>query len=487
MIALPIALLCAAVAAERPNVVVILADDLGYGDVRALAPDSRIPTPYLDRLAQQGMSFLDAHSPSAVCTPTRYGLLTGTYAWRSALERGVLGGYSPPLLEPGQATLGTLLQDAGYRTHAIGKWHLGMALPFTDEPPEELPWSGDPGIDWGGAISDGPTHHGFDSFFGVSASLDMAPYLYVRDEHFVGEPADEQPGLGFPHFVRQGPRAAGFRVERVLDDLTREARKFIAGCAGGEAPFFLYLALTAPHKPTWPAPRFRGVSDLGEYGDFVTQVDWSVGEVLDALDQAGIAENTLVVFTSDNGSYMFAVEGEERDHLDDASLQRFRVTNHRSNGPWRGTKADVYEAGHHVPFFVRWPGRVRAASSHAQPICHVDLFATLAQIAGRAVPAGAARDSVSLLPLLSEEEGATRGSPVVHHSGNGTFALREGAYKLVFSSGSGGREKPVGAPFDGTLRLFDLARDPGETRDVAQQQPEVVQRMVAALERLREG
>lgn len=468
-----------------PNVVLILADDLGYGDVSALAPESSLSTPYLDALAEQGMTFVDAHSPSAVCTPTRYGTLTGTYCWRSRLKKGVLGGYSKPLLDPGQPTLGTLLQAAGHRTATIGKWHLGMDLPMKTDDADTGPWSGDPGIDWGGTITDGPTHHGFDAYFGVTASLDMAPYVYVRDDAFVGEPVAEQPAQPFPHFVRRGPLGQDFDIANVLDDLTREAVSFIKSSAEAGEPFFLYMPLTAPHKPTIAHERFKGETELGEYGDFIVQTDWSVGQVLAALDEAGVADETLVVFTSDNGSYMYRYPEGSEDHVSVASKQGFAEDRHLANGSWRGTKADVYEAGHRVPFFVRWPGRVEAGSSCDEPICHVDLFATFAEIFGQAVPEGHARDSVSLVPMLEGVEGARRGVPVVHHSVNGTFALRDGRWKAVFSSGSGGREKPSGKPFDGVVRLFDMLEDPGETRDVAGENPEVLERMVQALQSIR--
>lgn len=477
-------LLAPAAAGDPPNVVLILADDLGYGDVRPLDPDSGIPTPAFERLAAEGTSFTDAHSPSAVCTPTRYGLLTGTYCWRSRLKSGVLGGYGPPLLEPDQPTLGTLLRSAGYRTAAVGKWHLGMALPKEDEAADTSTWAGDPGIDFAGTITDGPTHHGFDRFFGVTASLDMAPYVYVEGDRFTAEPTVQQPRQPFPHFVRVGPRAIDLRLENVLDDLTREAVGFVEEAAAGDAPFFLYLALTAPHKPTLPHDHFRGRTGLGEYGDLVHQVDWTVDRVLEALDDSDVVEETLVVVTSDNGSYMFRLEEDARDHVADPSVQGYRPEHHTANGPWRGTKADVYEGGHRVPFLVRWPGRVEAGARCAAPVCHVDLFATLAAVVEAEVPEGAARDSVSLLPLLEDPRGTRRGAPIVHHSANGTFALREGRWKAVFSTGSGGRERPRGEPFDGA-RLFDLAADPRETTDVADEHPEVVARLTATLEELR--
>jgi arylsulfatase A len=478
-------LLCSTVPAQDlPNVVLVLADDLGYGDVHAFNPESAIPTPAFDSLAQGGMMFTDAHSPSGVCTPTRYGVLTGTYCWRSRLKSGVLGGYSPPLLDPGQPTLGTLLGGAGYRTAAVGKWHLGMALPKLSEDANTSAWAGDPGIDFAGVITDGPTHHGFDSYFGVTASLDMAPYVYVRDDRFAAEPAAQQPGQPFPHFVRKGPRSIDFRIENVLDDLAREAAAFIEEAAAGEQPFFLYMPLTAPHKPTLPHDHFRGRTGLGEYGDFIAQVDWTVGRVLRALDEAGVSDETLVIVTSDNGSYMYRLDDAAKDHVNVPTAHGYHPSHHTANGPWRGTKADVYEGGHRVPFLVRWPGVVEAGTRCAEPVCHVDLFATLAALVAVEVPEGAARDSHSLMPMLRDPAGGRRGGPVVNHSANGTFALRDGRWKAIFCTGSGGREKPKGKPFDGT-RLFDMEADPGETTDVAAGNPEVVARLTAQLEALR--
>ena len=471
--------------ATTPNVVLILADDLGWGDVGAMHPESGVPTPHIDRLAGEGMRFVDAHAPAAVCTPTRYALLTGRYTWRTRLTSGVLGGYSPPLLEPDRPTLGSLLQAHGYRTAAVGKWHLGMAMPFLDPASARTePWEGDPGIDFAGRIADSPIHHGFDEYFGVSASLDMAPYVYIRDDRFTALPTGEQPAFPFPHFIRRGPRADDFVVDDVLDRLVYEAVAFIHRTAPAAEPFFLYLPLTAPHKPTQPHPRFRGRTGLGEYGDFVAQTDDAVGEVLAALDRNRVRGETLVVFTSDNGSYMYRLDDAEPDHVDDPSVQGYRVDRHRSNAGWRGTKADVWEGGHRVPFVVRWPGIVEAGSESAAAVVHTDLFATLADIVGAAPGPDAGEDSVSLLPMLRGEP-ETRGVPVVHHSSGGTFAIRDGRWKLVLGNGSGGRQGPRGEPFARPYQLFDLSDDPGEANDVAAENPGVVERLEATFERFR--
>lgn len=472
---------------DGPNVVLILADDMGYGDVRALNPRSQIPTPHLDGLASAGVTLTDAHSPSAVCTPTRYGLLTGRYCWRTSLKRGVLGGYSKPLLAADRSTIGSLMQRAGYVTGAVGKWHLGMALPLRSKDADTKSWQGDPGIDFGGVIADSPIHHGFDYYFGVSASLDMAPYVYVRNDRFTMLPTIQQPAVKFPHFVRAGPRAKDFVIADVLDRLAEEATGFIGRSAEGEKPFFLYMPLTGPHKPTQPHERFRGRTKLNEYGDFVAQVDSTVGDVLKALQAVDAADNTLVIFTSDNGSYMYRYDdAEKKDHVDDATVQGYRAENHRANGPLRGTKADVWEAGHRVPTFVRWPGRVQAGSTCAATVCLTDVYATLAEVTDQTLGAGEAEDSVSLLPLLTGKA-TERGVPVIHHSANGMFAIRDGNWKLVAGNGSGGRQAPRGKPFQKPFQLFDLAKDIGESRDVAGEHPEVVEALTNRLNQIRES
>jgi arylsulfatase A len=461
---------------RRPNVVVILADDLGYGDVHAYDPASRIPTPNLDRLATQGLRFTDAHTASAVCSPSRYALLTGRYCWRTWLKSGVL--FPPedrPLIEPDRPTLASLLGGAGYRTAVIGKWHVG------------LEWGRDAEgeLDLDARLGYGPRDVGFDESLILAGSLDMIPFVLYRDHVPTAEVSEQQEGLRFPRFLRAGPRARDFEVQGVLDRLTEEAVAFVERAATADQPFFLYLPLTAPHKPVWPAERFVGSTGLGPYGDFVHQVDWSVGQVLAALDRARVTEDTLVVFTSDNGSYMFRRDPEAADHVDDETIQGYRPERHRPNGPWRGTKADIWEAGHRVPFLVRWPGRIAAGTTTEESIGVVDLLATIADATGCAVPDGAAEDSVSLLPLLTGGEWRGRGTPLVHHSVQGMFALRDGVWKLVLGNGSGGREKPAGKPFERPYALFDLGNDPGETDSVIEAHADVAERMAAELDALR--
>ena len=493
-------LLVASSIAETPNIVLILADDMGYGDVHALNAKSTIPTPNLDKLSADGLTFTDAHSPSAVCTPTRYGLLTGRYCWRTSLKKGVLGGYSKPLLASDRSTIGTMLRKAGYRTGTVGKWHLGMEMPMkADSAGTQRRWSGDPGVDFGGVIKDSPIHHGFDYYFGVSASLDMAPYVYVRNDRFTMLPTIQQPAVKFPHFVRKGPLATDFVIDEVLDKLTEEASKFITQSAGGNKPFFLYMPLTGPHKPTQPHARFKGKTKLSEYGDFVHQVDWTVGQVLKSIDDSGARDDTLVIFTSDNGSYMRRYdEADKEDHTDSANIQAYRAENHRANGILRGTKADIWEAGHRVPMFVRWPRHIKAGEKLNKIVCLTDIYATLAQVTEQQLSENEAEDSISVIPTVEANTNSmvkwrprgirpSRGVPVIHHSVSGMFAIRDGDWKLVAGNGSGGREAPRGKPDEGPFQLFNLKDDLSEKKNVADQHPDVVERLTKRLMELREA
>ncbi len=408
-------------ATRSPNIVYILADDLGYGDVAALNPDSRIPTPILDRMAAEGMAFTDAHSPSAVCTPTRYGILTGRYAWRTRLQSGVLWGYSPPLIETGRMAVASLLKRHGYATACIGKWHLGMSWPthdgylYSDRENE----TGEH-VDYARAISSGPATLGFDYFFGIPASLDMVPYVYVENDRAVAPPQITIPGREGTAFYRAGQAARGFLHEDVLPTLTRKAVSFIDRHASNhpDQPFFLYFALSAPHTPILPTPDFQGRSGLGPYGDFVHQCDWTVGEVLNALERHRLSQNTLVIFASDNGCSPAA---------DVRTLER---QGHYPSYYFRGYKADIWEGGHRIPFIVRWPGRVPAGTRSDDIICLTDFLATCAKIVGEKLPDNAGEDSVSILPDLLQNARKPVREAVVHHSIEGLFSIRQGNWKL---------------------------------------------------------
>ncbi len=460
---------------NQPNIVFILADDMGYGDIQAFNPQSKIPTPYLDRLAAEGMRFTDAHSGSAVCSPTRYGTLTGRYCWRTELKSGVL--WPPddkPLIGPDRLTVAGLLKRQGYHTACIGKWHLG------------LEWARDVN---GAAVFDkplqyGPNDVGFDESFIIAGSLDMIPYVFYDNHAPAGPVTETQAGLSFPRFIRQGPRAEGFDPGKVLGELTNRAVAYIEKRATEKSPFFLYLPLTAPHKPVWPAEGFEGKTELGPYGDFVNQTDWSVGRVLEALKRCGIEDDTLVIFASDNGSYMYSWPDEEPDHVDDSRVQGYHPSNHKANADWRGTKADIWEGGHRVPFIARWPGKIKSGTRCGQTICLTDFLATCAEIIGCPLPEDAGEDSFSLLPLMKGEGWTSARAPVIHHSSEGMFSLRDGKWKMVFGSGSGGREKPLGKPFEKPYFLFDLEKDPSEKVNAIGQHPDVAELLTAKLEKI---
>ena len=469
-----------ALQAAKPNIIFILADDMGYGDVQALNPKSKIPTPHLNRLAKEGMAFTDAHSPSGVCTPTRYGVITGRYCWRSRLKRGVLGGYSAPLIEKDRSTVGSVLQKSGYYTAAIGKWHLGMNMTRREGGrPAKDRWDGDGNVDFTKPIADSPITRGFHEYFGVSASLDMAPYVWIENDHFVKAKLLQQPAVKFPGFVRTGPRAADLKFEEGLDVLGERAAGFLKRMTRQKKPFFLYMPLTGPHKPVTPHSRFTGKTGLGPYGDFVMNVDDTVGQVLKALDKTQLTDNTLVLFTSDNGSFMYRVVDEE-DHVKMPGKQQYHAKNHTANGPWRGTKADIWEGGHHVPFFARWPGKVKPGSNCVRVITHTDLFATAVEVAGARVPKGAAPDSYSYLSLLLGNEKEYSRPPVIHHSASGMFAIREGDWKLILGNGSGGRQQPKGKPFAKPYILSNIRADQAETKNHSETESKIASRLEAA-------
>jgi arylsulfatase A-like enzyme len=469
-----------ALQAARPNIIFILADDMGYGDVQALNPKSKIPTPHLNRLAKEGMTFTDAHSPSGVCTPTRYGVITGRYCWRSSLKRGVLGGYSAPLIEKDRSTVGSVLQKSGYYTAAIGKWHLGMNMTRREGGrPAKDRWDGDGNVDFAKPIADSPITRGFHEYFGVSASLDMAPYVWIENDHFVKAKLLQQPAVKFPGFVRTGPRAADLKFEEGLDVLGERAAGFLKRMTRQKKPFFLYMPLTGPHKPVTPHPRFINKTGLGPYGDFVMNVDDTVGQVLKALDETQLTDTTLVIFTSDNGSFMHRVEDED-DHVKTPGKQQYHAKNHTANGPWRGTKADIWEGGHHVPFFARWPGKVKPGSNCERVITHTDLFATAVEVAGARVPKGAAPDSYSYLSLLLGNEKEYSRPPVIHHSASGMFAIREGDWKLILGNGSGGRQQPKGKPFAKPYILSNIRADQAETKNHSATESKIASRLEAA-------
>ena len=438
----------------KPNIVYILADDLGYGDVQCLNPQrGKIATPHLGKLASQGMIFTDAHSSSSVCTPTRYGILTGRYNWRTRLQSGVLNGFSEPLIVAERLTVPGLLKQHGYTTACIGKWHLGMGLTGGEPSPK---------------ITDGPTARGFDSYFGIAASLDMPPFACIENDRFT------EPLTTTKKWQRTGPAAASFEAVDVLPTLTRKAVEFVSTQAKTGQPFFLYMPLTSPHTPILPSKEWQGKSSIGKYGDFVMETDWAVGEVMAALEKAGIASNTLVIFTSDNGCSKAAkiTEMEAKGHFPSADM--------------RGSKSDIWDGGHRVPFIVRWPDATKAGSRSAQTICHTDLMATCAEILGAKLPDNAGEDSVSILPALKGADKAPLREAVVHHSINGSFAVRQGDWKLELCADSGGWTAPAPGSAEAKLlpdtQLYNLSSEIAETNNLQAKHPAVVARLTKLLE-----
>ncbi|MBI5383294.1 MAG: arylsulfatase [Verrucomicrobia bacterium] len=473
--------------APRPNIIFLLADDLGYGDVNCNNPAGKIATPNLDRLAAAGMRFTDAHTTSSVCTPTRYSLLTGRYNWRSRLQSGVLGGLSPRLIEPGRLTVAALLQQHGYHTAAVGKWHLGLDwVKFKDQPAPELNdieksnqvWS----VDFTQPIAGGPNSVGFEYYFGIAASLDMVPYTFIENNRVTIVPTVNR---SFPMTAgkargqtRRGPSAPDFEAEQVLPTLTRKAVDYVASRAAeakAGKPFFLYVPFASPHTPIAPTEKFRGKSGLSPYADFVMETDWAVGEILAALDRHRFADNTLVFFASDNGCSPAA------------EIAELRAAGHEPNGPWRGTKADIWDGGHRVPFLACWPGQVKPGTTSDQLISLVDLMATCADIIGVRLPDHAGEDSVSFLPALQGRAEMPLREALVHHSINGKFAIRQGQWKLELCPGSGGWSAPRDLPAEKqglpAIQLYDMAADRAEAMNLQAEHPEVVARLTKLLEK----
>lgn len=463
--------------AAKPNVVFILADDLGYGDLSCFNENSKIQTPHLDRIASQGMRFTDAHSGSAVCTPTRYGVITGRYSWRSRLKRGVLGGSSDHLIDTERFTVADLMKKQGYHTAMIGKWHLGWDFQFIEGAADDGIVGVGKGkkrlIDYSKRVANGPDALGFDYYYGHCGSLDMDPYVYVENGRVTAAPNRITVNKDSKGFWREGPTGADFEHLQVTPNFVNRACEYIDERSQTGQPFFLYLPLPSPHTPILPLREFQGKSGTNEYGDFVQQVDWHVGQVMEALKRNGVADNTLFIFTSDNGCSPRA-DFEELDAVD-----------HKPGAAFRGHKADIYEAGHRVPFVVHWPEGIRKAGKSDATVCLTDLFATVADIAGARIPANAAEDSVSFLPSLKGRSGQNR-EATIHHSINGSFAIRKGDWKLALCPGSGGWSYPRPSDVKGLdlppLQLFNLKSDPSETKNVYQSNPDKVRELYGLLE-----
>ncbi len=460
---------------SQPNIIFILADDMGVGDVSHTT--GKAATPSLDQLAKQGMRFTHAHTSSSVCSPTRYGIMTGRYNWRSWLKKTVI--WSPdkrgPMIKPNRLTVPAFLKKHGYHTALVGKWHLGLKWSYLDQartpehPGKHRKHGSGWNIDYSKKVGGGPTALGFDQSFFIAGSLDMAPYVYLKNDQAISIPTHVKA------FSRAGAAAADFEASECLRDFARESVNYINARAKTQQPFFLYLPLTSPHTPIVPSEAWQGKSPIGKYGDFIMETDWVAGQVLKALDANKIADNTLVIFTTDNGCSPAA------------GIPKLVQQGHKPNMDLRGHKADIYEGGHNVPFIVRWPGKTEAGSTSARIICTTDFFATAADVIekGTSIPATAAEDSFSFLPTLMGQDQKARPF-TIHHSINGSFAIRQGKWKLCMCPGSGGWSdpKPNKAWKDNTrlpIQLFDLHADPAEQTNLAADNPELVNTLIKAL------
>lgn len=487
---------CLPVVAEmtRPNIVILYADDMGYGDLGANNPESKIPTPHLDRLAAQGMRFTDGHSSSGICTPSRYALLSGRFHWRKF--HGIVGAFGPPSFDDEERTLPELLKSKGYRTACIGKWHLGWNwndIKRPDAKPGKGGNNNNPvyapdAFDWSKPISGGPLSHGFDYYFGDDVP-NFPPYAWFENDRVITVPSENlriTPETKEGHWeARDGPMTPDWDFYQVVPKLGQRAVEWVAEQKGKEGPFFLYVPFNSPHAPIVPNKEFDGTSQANGYGDFMVQTDSICGDILKAIDDNGFADNTLVIFTADNGAEAYCID-------------RIETFEHSSSGPFRGMKRDIYEGGHHVPFVVRWPGKVKPGSVNDGIISQIDIMATLAAAAGIEVPTNTAHDSFNQLPTLLGNESSAR-TEIVHNTFRGAYAVRRGDWILIARKGARGQHagahrqvpKWYDERFGYTMsdtpgELFNLKEDPSQKKNLYAAKSEKVAELTALLKQIQE-
>ncbi len=462
---------------SKPNIIFILADDMGYGDLSCYGAE-KFRTPAMDAVAEKGIRFTDMHSSSAVCTPSRYSVLTGRYCWRTRLKDFVLGGFGSPLIEPGRPTIASYLKSKGYDTKALGKWHLGLKWFDTNGRPLEESdqdgWNVDgDNVDYPRGFEGGPCELGFDEFLGIAGSLDMPPYCFLKNNGPESLP-DRDKDFYYPQ-QRQGKMSRDWDDKKVDLRFTNEAVAYIDEHSGSDErnPFFLYLAPSSPHRPCLPPDFLEGKSNAGFRGDMVLMVDYMVGKVSEALERNGLTENTLLVVSSDNGARSVNFDGKDYGH--------------KPNGDFRGQKGDIHEGGHREPCVAMWPAVIQAGTESGELLSLVDLFATCTDILGDDLPAGAGEDSRSFLPVLRGAETQTSvHEAVVHHSLDGMFSLRKGPWKAIFGAGSGGFSEPVRyKPEAGQAQgqLYNIEDDTRETNNLWDRRPEIVAEFREILQR----
>ena len=463
---------------ERPNIVIILADDLGYGDLSCYNNALPFKTQHIDALAKEGVRFTDAHSPSSVCSPTRYGLLTGRYAWRGALKKGVLLPWDPPLIEKDRMTLPSMLKQSGYATYAVGKWHLGWNWKKADENAAADKYGSN--IDFQNKITGGPIDYGFDYYFGDDVP-NYPPYTFFENDKLLAVPTQMKPDSIYGN---PGIMTPGWSLEKVMPAITKKAVEVIGRAAKQMGdPFFLYFALTSPHTPIAPSADFKNKSGMGLYGDYLMEVDWSVGQIMKALKDNGLAENTLVIFTSDNGSP--GLDGTGYAGIPGSVIKKYK---HQTNGILRGLKGDLWEGGHRIPMIISGK-MIRGKQVIADPVSIVDLMATLAEFTHSKTRTNPPEDSHSFLPVLqSKSQKGDRERILVHHALSGDFGIRKDNWKLILTNKSGGFSDMINKDGYGITtpgQLYNLANDIEEKHNLYDKYPEKVAELTALLEKIK--
>jgi arylsulfatase A len=476
--------LLAAETSKPLNILLLYADDLGYGDLGCYNKESKIPTPHLDRLASEGLRFTDAHSSSGICTPSRYAMLTGRHHWRDF--HGIDSGFDKPFFKPGQLTLQSMLKAKGYTTACIGKWHLGWDWDSIRKPGTPAKAKNHDAFDWSKPFKGGPLDHGFDHYFGDNV-INFPPYTWIEDERvlaapdmtFKSTPRNTKEGSWE---CREGPGRSDWDFYQVLPTLTKRGVEYIHSRKGKEEPFFLYFPLPSPHAPIVPTDEFDGKSKAGAYGDFVVQTDDSCGQLLQALRDAGLEDNTIVFFSADNGAEAYAYPRDEK-------------FDHWSSAPLRGLKRDIYEGGHRVPTLLKWPGVTKGGAVTDALFAQLDLMATLAGYLDFKLPGASAEDSHDFFPWLGGQSAQPPRTTMVHNTAKGSYAIRHGEWVLIDGKTGAARQPPPAwmtkhqtPPYGKQeIGLYHLKEDIGQRNNLAEKHPEKAAELKALLESIREG